>query len=142
MMMRAYEGSLIDEVTITGEQIPMIDRCMDTMDLWYGSALMMIWMLTKVPLGSRHYSSRGWCNMEFGVGSLCTPSHMALDLGLLEDMTEYESMFWFFHDADRFKTIGKSCAGKSKSEVKAAIGKAKAAGAFTVTFSPPEEDMV
>ena len=37
---------------------------------------------------------------------------------------------------------GKSCAGKSKSEVVAAIGKAKAAGAFTVTFSPPEEDMV
>ena len=37
---------------------------------------------------------------------------------------------------------GKSCAGKSKDEVKAAIGKAKAAGAFTVTFSPPEEDMV
>ena len=34
---------------------------MDTMDLWYGSALMMIWMLTKGPLGSRDYFTRGWC---------------------------------------------------------------------------------
>ena len=37
---------------------------------------------------------------------------------------------------------GKSCAGKSKDEVLAAIGMAKAAGPFTVTFAPLEEDMV
>merc|ERR1712185_403681 len=108
-----YEGNLIDTAFIGEELVKMVKRCMDTMDLWYGSALMMIWMLTKVPLGSRHYFSRGWCNMEFGVGSLCTPSHMALDLGML-DMTKYESArdFWFYHDADLVKTIGNSCAGK------------------------------
>ena len=37
---------------------------------------------------------------------------------------------------------GKSCAGKSKGEVVAAIGKAKAAGAFTMAFAPPEEEMI
>ena len=37
---------------------------------------------------------------------------------------------------------GKSCAGKSKDEVLAAIGMAKAAGPFTLAFAPPEEDMV
>ena len=37
---------------------------------------------------------------------------------------------------------GKSCAGNSKGEVVAAIGKAKAAGAFTVAFAPPEEEMI
>ena len=56
-----YEGTLIGECTITDKQKPMVDRCMDTMDLWYGSALMMIWMLTKSPPLSRDYSTRGWC---------------------------------------------------------------------------------
>ena len=37
---------------------------------------------------------------------------------------------------------GKSCAGKRKGEVLAAIGMAKAAGAFTVAFAPPEEEMI
>ena len=37
---------------------------------------------------------------------------------------------------------GKSCAGKSKDEVLAAIGMAKAAGPFTVAFAPLEEEMV
>ena len=102
---QAYEGGLIGEAFIGEEQVPMIKRCMDTMDLWYGSALMMIWMLTQGPPGSRDYFSRGWCNMEFGVGSLCTPSHMALDLGLLEDMTEYDSDCWFGSPYG-YKTIG------------------------------------
>ena len=56
-----YEGTLIGECAITDEQKRMVDRCMDTMDLWYGSALMMIWMLTEGPPGSRDYFSRGWC---------------------------------------------------------------------------------
>ena len=56
-----YEGTLIDECTITDAQKPMVDRCMDTMDLWYGSQLMMIWMLTKSPPLSRDYFTRGWC---------------------------------------------------------------------------------
>ena len=56
-----YAGSLIDEATITEEQTSMVARCMDTMDLWYAGALMMIWMLTKGPPGSRGYFSRGWC---------------------------------------------------------------------------------
>ena len=50
--------------------------------------------------------------MEYGVGSLLTPSHMAINLGLLEDdMTKYSLFFWFSRfDGD--KTIGKSCAGE------------------------------
>ena len=56
-----YEGTLIGECTITDEQKAMVARCMDTMDLWYGSALMMIWMLTKSPPLSRDYFTRGWC---------------------------------------------------------------------------------
>ena len=56
-----YEGTLIGECTITDEQKRMVDRCMNTMDLWYGSALMMIWMLTKSPPLSRDYFTRGWC---------------------------------------------------------------------------------
>ena len=58
---QAYEGGLIGEATIKEEHTPMVNRCMDTMDLWYGSALTMIWMLTKGPLGSRDYFTRGWC---------------------------------------------------------------------------------
>ena len=56
-----YAGSLIDTATIGDELDSMVKRCMATMDLWYGSALMMIWMLTKGPPGSRNYFSRGWC---------------------------------------------------------------------------------
>ena len=58
---QAYTGGLIGEAFIGEKQVPMVDRCMDTMDLWYGSALMMIWMLTEGPPESRDYFSRGWC---------------------------------------------------------------------------------
>ena len=58
---QAYTGGLIDEAFIDIDQVPMVDRCMDTMDLWYGSALMMIWMLTEGPPYSRDYFTRGWC---------------------------------------------------------------------------------
>ena len=50
--------------------------------------------------------------MEYGVGSLLTPSHMAIDLGRLEDdMTKYMQDRWFSTLAEN-KTIGKSCAGE------------------------------
>ena len=56
--------------------------------------------------------------MEYGVGSLATPSHMALNLGLLEDMTEYTQGpggqrhdSWFARNP-QFKSIGMSCAGE------------------------------
>ena len=58
---QAYTGGLIGEAFIGEKQVPMVDRCMDTMDLWYGSALMMIWMLTEGPPKSRDYFTRGWC---------------------------------------------------------------------------------
>ena len=58
---QAYEGGLIDEAFIGDELVRMVARCMDTMDLWYGSALMMIWMLTLGPPKSRDYFTRGWC---------------------------------------------------------------------------------
>ena len=49
--------------------------------------------------------------MEYGVGSLVTPSHMALDLGLLkDDMTQYTQEYWFDEMGD--ESIGKQCAGK------------------------------
>ena len=52
------------------------------------------------------------CSMEYGVGSLVTPSHMALDLGLLEDdMTQYAQEYWF-DDMGEVESIGKQCAGK------------------------------
>ena len=52
--------------------------------------------------------------MEYGVGSLLTPSHMAINLGLLEpedDLTKYMQDRWFSTLAEN-KTIGKSCAGE------------------------------
>ena len=52
--------------------------------------------------------------MEYGVGSLLTPSHMAIDLGLLEpedDLTKYMQDRWFSALPEN-KTIGKSCAGE------------------------------
>ena len=67
-----YTGSLIDTATIGDELVSMVKRCMDTMDLWYGSALMMIWMLTQGPPGSRDYFSRGWCVVA------CAPCRFAL----------------------------------------------------------------
>ena len=67
-----YGGSLIDKAVITEVMTSMVARCMDTMDLWYGSALMMIWMLTQGPPGSRDYFSRGWCVVA------CAPCRFAL----------------------------------------------------------------
>ena len=52
--------------------------------------------------------------MEYGVGSLVTPSHMAIDLRLFkDDMTEkiFGDFRWFLNDPS-VKSIGKSCAGE------------------------------
>ena len=52
--------------------------------------------------------------MEYGVGSLVTPSHMAINLRLLkDDMFEeiYGDFYWFI-PGDGCKTVGKSCAGE------------------------------
>ena len=55
--------------------------------------------------------------MEYGVGSLCTPSHMAIDLGLLEDVMLKEiegmGMCWFMNiPGFASKTVGRECASK------------------------------
>ena len=53
--------------------------------------------------------------MEYGVGSLVTPSHMAIDLKLLGDMDQYKERngeFRWFINLDDKKSIGKSCAGE------------------------------
>ena len=51
--------------------------------------------------------------MEYGVGSLLTPSHMAIDLGLLEDdMTKYTQCWWF---STMYESVGKSCASDSEA---------------------------
>ena len=78
---QAYTGGLIAEALIREFQVPMIDRCMDTMDLWYGSALMMIWMLTEGPPGSRDYFSRGWCVAQRSL-SLCARVDAVLEVAL------------------------------------------------------------
>ena len=50
--------------------------------------------------------------MEYGVGSLVTPSHMAIDLGLLEDdLTKYRQDWWFVNHRS-VKSIGMNCSGK------------------------------
>ena len=58
---QTYKGTIIAEGEISEAQQKAVDRVMDTMDLLYGSALMWILMMTKVPLDTRSYSSRGWC---------------------------------------------------------------------------------
>ena len=78
---QAYKGSLIDEAFIDIDQVPMVKRCMDTMDLWYGSALMMIWMLTEGPPESRDYFSRGWCVAPRSL-SLCARVDAVLEVAL------------------------------------------------------------
>ncbi len=55
--------------------------------------------------------------MEYGVGSLVTPSHMAIDLRLFEDdMTKTtimnHSRFRWFINNSYYKSIGKNCAGE------------------------------
>ncbi len=55
------------------------------------------------------------CWMEYGVGGLVTPSHMAIDLKLVGDMDQYKEFqgeFRWFINFDDKKSIGKSCAGK------------------------------
>ena len=54
--------------------------------------------------------------MEYGVGSLVTPSHMAIDLRLFkDDMTEetriFGGFYWFIPSA-YVKSIGRNCAGE------------------------------
>ena len=52
--------------------------------------------------------------MEYGVGSLVTPSHMAIDLRLFkDDMTEkIAGDFRWFFDNPSVKSVGKNCAGE------------------------------
>ena len=81
-----YTGDLIAAATRTAEQQKMFERCMGTMHLWYGNAHIHIWMMSVVPsYATRKYDERGWCKFEKRVGGIITPSHMALDLGLMED---------------------------------------------------------
>ena len=80
-----YTGDLIAAATRTAEQQKMFDRCMGTMHLWYGNAHIHIWMMSVVPsYATRKYDERGWCKFEKRVGGIITPSHMALDLGLMK----------------------------------------------------------
>ena len=79
-----YTGDLIAAATRTAEQQKMFERCMGTMHLWYGNAHIHIWMMSAVPsYATRKYDERGWCKFEKRVGGIITPSHMALDLGLI-----------------------------------------------------------
>ena len=90
-----YTGDLIAAATRTAEQQKMFERCMGTMHLWYGNAHIHIWMMSVVPsYATRKYDERGWCKFEKRVGGIITPSHMALDLGLMEDEGMYNNMFW------------------------------------------------
>ena len=53
--------------------------------------------------------------MEYGIGSLVTPSHMAINLRLLkDDMFEgkIDGNFFWFIPLDNYKTVGRSCAGE------------------------------
>ena len=52
--------------------------------------------------------------MEYGVGSLVTPSHMAIDLRLFkDDMTEkINGKFRWFIPIPSVKSIGQNCAGE------------------------------
>ncbi|MEC7000416.1 MAG: hypothetical protein VXX04_01115, partial [Actinomycetota bacterium] len=92
-----YTGDLIAAATRTAEQQKMFERCMGTMHLWYGNAHIHIWMMSVVPsYATRKYDERGWCKFEKRVGGIITPSHMALDLGLMEDdFSVYNENNWF-----------------------------------------------
>ena len=52
--------------------------------------------------------------MEYGVGGLVTPSHMAIDLRLFkDDMTEdFDGDFYWFINSPDYKSIGQNCAGE------------------------------
>ena len=94
-----YTGDLIAAATRTAEQQKMFERCMGTMHLWYGNAHIHIWMMSVVPsYATRKYDERGWCKFEKRVGGIITPSHMALDLGLMEDdFSVYHKDEWFLN---------------------------------------------
>ena len=92
-----YTGDLIAAATRTAEQQKMFERCMGTMHLWYGNAHIHIWMMSAVPsYATRKYDERGWCKFEKRVGGIITPSHMALDLGLMKgEFRVYRICDWF-----------------------------------------------
>ena len=58
---QTYKGTIIAEGEISEAQQKAVDRVMVCMDLMYGNQNMYMLMMTKVPPGSRSYSSRGWC---------------------------------------------------------------------------------
>ena len=58
---QTYKGTIIAEGAISEAQQKAVDRVMVCMDLAYGNQNMWMLMMTKVPAGSRSYSSRGWC---------------------------------------------------------------------------------
>ena len=104
------EGEWITPGERTEAQNEAFARCMDTMDLWYGGASMMIWMLTAVPPGSRAYFSRGWCVFEAKVGGLLTPADKALDIGKMGDPDTLERDYNLWFHADLPDSIGMRCA--------------------------------
>ena len=58
---QTYKGTIIAEGEISEAQQKAVDRVMVCMDLMYGNQNMYMLMMTKVPPGTRSYSSRGWC---------------------------------------------------------------------------------
>ena len=57
-----YKGDLIRRGARTDAQQRLFNRCMNSMQLWYGNAHMQIWMMTTTPeYATRKYEDRGWC---------------------------------------------------------------------------------
>ena len=91
-----YKGDLIRRGARTDAQQRLFNRCMNSMQLWYGNAHIDIWMMTKsAPSTEREYDDRGWCQFEKRVGGIITPAHMTLDLGRIrENFSSYDQTFW------------------------------------------------
>merc|ERR1719453_794278 len=77
------------------------------MHLWYGNMHLHIWMMTKTPeYTEREYGKRGWCEFERRTGAIITPSHMCIDLGLVEeDLRVYHQENWFWAPVDKVFAI-------------------------------------
>ena len=63
-----YKGDLIRRGARTDAQQRLFNRCMNSMQLWYGNAHVHIWMMTTTPeYATRKYEDRGCRRLRHAV---------------------------------------------------------------------------
>ena len=69
----------------SGEVEEIFKRSLKNVNLWYAHAMVMCWLLTRVPEAVKPYEERGWPNFEQGVSCFIKDHTKVLDIGKLKE---------------------------------------------------------